>query len=127
MAVSNAMAEAASRFLELLDDGQRQRAVSAFPGEPERSRWFYTPTDHGGYAVAIFGNPGSAGWGWRFAGHHPSLHYTITGGELASPTPSFFGADPMTGAGDQGHLPCEQSGILTRTRDLHRAHRTAGM
>ena len=48
MAVSNAMAEAASRFLELLDDGQRQRAVSAFPGEPERGRWFYPPTDHGG-------------------------------------------------------------------------------
>src|SRR6516165_2220006 len=117
MAVSNAMAEAASRFLELLDDGQRQRAVSAFPGELERSRWFYTPTDHGGYAVAIFGNPGSAGWGWRFAGHHPSLHYTITGGELASPTPSFFGADPAEAplAGGAALRPCAALEDLVRS------------
>ena len=149
-----AMAEAASRWLDLLDDGQRGKAVFGFPGEPERSRWFYTPTDHGGlmladctpsqrqaalrllatglspagyhaaaaimghelvlerledwpvlpgwgrvrdplrYATAVFGDPGSDDWGWRFAGHHLSLHYTIAGCELASATPGFFGADP---------------------------------
>jgi hypothetical protein len=148
------MAAAAGRLLELLDDGQRDRAVFGFPGEPERSRWFYTPADHGGmalagctpvqrqavlrlvasglspagyhaatavmghelvlgaldgwpvlpgwgpvrdplrYAVTIFGAPESGEWGWRFSGHHLSLHYTITGGELAAATPSFFGADP---------------------------------
>jgi hypothetical protein len=149
-----AMAEAARRFLDLLDDGLRQRAAFGFPGEPERSRWFYVPTDHGGltlgectpaqgqavlrllatglspagyatataimshelilerledwpvlpgwgrvrdplrYTVAIFGDPESSDWGWRFAGHHLSLHYTIAGGQLQSATPSFFGADP---------------------------------
>src|SRR5215469_16430214 len=148
------MAEAARRFLNLLGDGLRQRAAFGFPGEPERSRWFYVPTDHGGltlgectpeqgqaalrllaaglspagyatataimshelilerledwpalpgwgrvrdplrYAVAIFGDPESSDWGWRFAGHHLSLHYTIVGGALAAATPSFFGADP---------------------------------
>jgi Protein of unknown function (DUF3500) len=46
------------------------------------------------YYVAVFGDPGSGEWGWRFAGHHLSLHYAITGGELVSATPSFFGADP---------------------------------
>jgi Protein of unknown function (DUF3500) len=46
------MAEAASRFLEPLDDRQRQRAVFPFPGEPERSRWFYNPSDHGGLTLA---------------------------------------------------------------------------
>ena len=149
-----AMGEAANRFLELLDDGQRQQVAAGFPGEPERTRWFYNPSDHGGliltdcfpaqrvaalrllatglspagyhaaaaimgnelileriedwpvlpgwgrvrdplrYAVTIFGNPRSAGWAWRFAGHHLSLHYTIIDGALAAATPSFFGADP---------------------------------
>jgi len=43
-----AMGEAANRFLELLDDGQRQQVAAGFPGEPERTRWFYNPSDHGG-------------------------------------------------------------------------------
>src|SRR5215472_18170814 len=151
---ATAMAEAAVLLLDLLDDSQRERMVAGFPGEPERSRWFYNPSDHGGltltnctpaqrvaalrllatglsqagyntaaaimghelilerqedwpvlpgwgrvrdplrYAVAIFGEPGSDEWAWRFAGHHLSLHYTIVGGALAAATPSFFGADP---------------------------------
>lgn len=162
------MAAAACRLLDLLDDGQRQRAALGFPGEPERSRWFYTPTDHGGltladctpaqsqaalrllatglspagyamaaaimghelvlerledwpavpgrgrvrdplhYAVAVFGEPGPGAWAWRFAGHHLSLHYTIVGGALAAPTPSFFGADPAEAALPGGGVlrPC---------------------
>ena len=51
-ACAEAMATAAGRWLELLEDSQRQRAVAGFPGEPERSRWFYVPTDHGGLALA---------------------------------------------------------------------------
>jgi DNA-binding transcriptional ArsR family regulator len=34
-AIAEAMATAASRWLDSLDDGQRRRAVSGFPGEPE--------------------------------------------------------------------------------------------
>src|SRR5262249_1846632 len=34
------------------DGAQRQGAGLGFPGEPERSRWFYTPTDHGGLTLA---------------------------------------------------------------------------
>ena len=151
-----AMATQASRWLELLYDSQRHRAAFPFPGEPERSRWFYGPTHHGGltladctpaqsqaalrllaaglspagyamaaaimghelilerledfpavpgwgrvrdplrYAFTVFGDPGAgdSDWAWRFSGHHLSVHYTIAGGALASPTPSFFGADP---------------------------------
>ena len=160
-----AMAEAASCFLDLLDGTQRKAAVFGFPGEPERSHWFYNPSDHGGltltdctspqrvaalrllatglspagyataaalmghelilerlenwpvlpgfgrvrdplrYAVTIFGDPASDDWGWRFAGHHLSLHYTIVGGELAAATPSFFGADP-------GDAPLPGGGLL---------------
>src|SRR5579883_2215276 len=30
------------------------------------------------YYISIFGEPGGkAAWGWRFGGHHVSLHYTI--------------------------------------------------
>jgi hypothetical protein len=47
------------------------------------------------YYVSIFGEPGgTAPWGWRFGGHHVSLHYTIIGGRLITPTPTFFGSHP---------------------------------
>lgn len=47
------------------------------------------------YFISIFGEPGGeAPWGWRFGGHHISLHYTIVGGQVVSPTPTFFGTDP---------------------------------
>ena len=151
---ANHMAAAARRWLDALDDSQRDKTWFEFPGEPARSRWFYTPGDHGGleltdctpeqrqaalrllaaglssrgyaaaaaimghelilerldgwpmvpgagrirdplrYSVAVFGDPATGDWGWRFSGHHVSVHYTIADGELASPTPSFFGADP---------------------------------
>ena len=51
--------------------------------------------DPGLYFFNIFGNPGGDdSWGWRVEGHHLSLNYTFDGGELQSPTPSFFGANP---------------------------------
>lgn len=47
------------------------------------------------YYTTIFGEPGGeAPWGWRFGGHHVSLHYTIIGGEVVASTPNFMGADP---------------------------------
>ncbi len=51
--------------------------------------------DPGLYFFNVFGSPGSdTPWGWRVEGHHLSLNYTFTDGELQSPTPSFFGANP---------------------------------
>ncbi len=54
------------------------------------------------------GLAGSGEWGWRFAGHHLSLHYTVVGGKLAAATPSFFGADPAEAPLPGGGLlrPC---------------------
>lgn len=47
------------------------------------------------YWIAVFGTPGLDGtWGWRFGGHHVSLHFTIVDGEIVSTTPCFLGADP---------------------------------
>jgi len=45
------------------------------------------------YFASVFGQPGSPRWGWRFEGHHLSLHFTIAGNSVTS-TPFFLGAWP---------------------------------
>jgi len=46
------------------------------------------------YWVSVFGDPaGDAPWSWRFEGHHLSVTMTVAG-ELVSPAPVFFGANP---------------------------------
>jgi hypothetical protein len=47
------------------------------------------------YFVTIFGQPGSASWGWRVEGHHLSLNFTVADDQVLSVTPSFFGANPV--------------------------------
>ncbi|MGW4203596.1 DUF3500 domain-containing protein [Streptomyces sp. NPDC004726] len=54
--VADRMAEAARAWLDSLDADQREVAVGPPPGadgeaEAERTRWFYTPTDHGGLTL----------------------------------------------------------------------------
>ncbi len=51
--------------------------------------------DQEDYWVSVFGTPepGST-WGWRWEGHHLSLHFTVVGGELTMSTPTFLGANP---------------------------------
>lgn len=46
------------------------------------------------YFLRIFGDPTSDTWGWRLGGHHISLNFTISNGEVISATPCFLGADP---------------------------------
>ena len=47
------------------------------------------------YWFSVFGEPGGdAPWGWRVGGHHVCLHYTVVDGQLVSPNPLFFGANP---------------------------------
>ncbi|MEX1019139.1 MAG: DUF3500 domain-containing protein [Litorilinea sp.] len=47
------------------------------------------------YYVRIFASPSAdAPWGWSFEGHHISLNFTIAGGKIIAPTPTFFGANP---------------------------------
>ncbi|MEY2958130.1 MAG: hypothetical protein RLZZ01_698 [Actinomycetota bacterium] len=45
---AQAMADAAARLIDSLDDDQRAILVRPFHDHDERRRWFYTPTDHGG-------------------------------------------------------------------------------
>ncbi|MFN0026815.1 MAG: DUF3500 domain-containing protein [Acidimicrobiales bacterium] len=46
------MAEAAAALLGTLDEPQRSVACWPFDDHPERTRWFYTPTEHGGLALS---------------------------------------------------------------------------
>lgn len=47
------------------------------------------------YYVTIFGDPAPSGaWGWRFEGHHVSLHWTFVAGRSLASTPQFLGANP---------------------------------
>jgi len=52
MSIAAAMAEAAAQFLDSLDADQRALAQWPFDDTAEREAWFYTPTDHGGLALA---------------------------------------------------------------------------
>ena len=62
---------------------QVEGAERRFPRDPEL------------YYLSVFGTPGGeAPWSWRFEGHHVSLNYTLVGGCMVGPTPTFFGANP---------------------------------
>ena len=66
------------------------------------------------YHLSIFGAPGGdSPWGWRFQGHHISLNYTIVGGTLVAPLPTFFGSNPAE-IGDERPLAAEED----RAREL---------
>jgi hypothetical protein len=47
------------------------------------------------YFVSVFGTPSNTGpWGWRVEGHHLSVNVTLDKGEVRSPTPLVFAANP---------------------------------
>jgi len=55
----------------------------------------------GDYWSAVFGEPGTDPWGWRFEGHHVSINLTVAGGAVSA-TPCFLGANPATMTDDDG-------------------------
>ena len=55
------------------------------------------------YWVSVFGEPGGAMWGWRFEGHHVSLHATVVAGAVQL-TPLFLGANPATVRDEEGRV-----------------------
>ena len=48
----------------------------------------------GNYAVAVFGEPGNGDWGWKLAGHHVAVNFTVSDNRVAF-TPTFLGSNPM--------------------------------
>jgi hypothetical protein len=64
--------------LQILEGANRR-----FPRDPEMY-WF-----------SVFGTPTAKGaWGWRFEGHHVSLHFTLADGKVIATTPTFLGSNP---------------------------------
>ena len=71
------------------------------------------------YYVRVFGSPhGQDPWGWSFEGHHISLNYTLAGGCLVSPTPTFFGANPAEAPLGGASTLRPLQGVEDRARDL---------
>ncbi len=69
------------------------------------------------YFVSIFGTPSEMGnWGFRFEGHHLSLHFTVTGGKVVY-SPTFFGSNPA----EVREGPRKGLRALAREEDLGRA------
>jgi hypothetical protein len=65
---------------EILRDVEKKGAMVRNPG------WYF---------VSVFGKPSKTGkWGWRIEGHHLSVSFTLDRGQIESPTPYFFGANP---------------------------------
>jgi hypothetical protein len=59
---------------------------------PGQERWDRNPLR---YYFSVFGQPGSTEpWAWRVGGHHIGFHFTVVDGDLISPLPIFFGANP---------------------------------
>jgi hypothetical protein len=71
------------------------------------------------YYVSIFGRPDARQpWGWRFEGHHISLNYTLAGGQVLSPTPTFFGSNPAETALSPAGTLRPLAGIEDLAREL---------
>ena len=59
----------------------------------QRARW--ESRDPSKYWIVLFGEPGTANWGWTFSGHHFAANFTVVNRQVAF-TPLFLGANPQT-------------------------------
>ncbi len=67
-----------------------ERILHKLEGDGARFR-----RDHLRYYFTLFGKPDAKGrWGLSIEGHHLSLNFVVTDGEITSHTPAFFGANP---------------------------------
>jgi hypothetical protein len=70
------------------------------------------------YNFTIFGAPSDTEtWGWRYEGHHTSLHWTVVRGRLVATTPQFLGANPA----DVRSGPMRGTRALAAEEDLARS------
>lgn len=81
-----------------LDDVLHELALAQWNATPEDERSglqraILETRDSTNYAVALFGEPGSARWGWKLAGHHAAANFTVSEGRVAF-TPIFLGSSP---------------------------------
>jgi hypothetical protein len=97
------------------------RALMALEITLRQLETFGLSRDPENYAVALFGEPGAGGWGWRVEGHHLSLHFSLDGDRYVSTLPQFFGANPAVVPRDAGGgAPPAGFRLLGREEDLAR-------
>lgn len=104
-AMSAAQREATTALLRtaLNERGlDKVRAVMALEITLRQLEAFGLSRDPENYAVAIHGEPGAGGWGWRIEGHHLSLHFSLDGDRYVATLPQFFGANPAMVPRDVG-------------------------
>ncbi len=70
------------------------------------------------YYFTVFGEPDAKGtWGWRYEGHHVSLHWTSLKGKIIASSPQFLGSNP----GEVRTGPMKGTRVLAAEEDLGRA------
>ncbi|MCW3097202.1 MAG: hypothetical protein JWL77_2820 [Chthonomonadaceae bacterium] len=70
------------------------------------------------YYFTIFGDPDPKGtWGFRYEGHHVSLHWTCLKGKIIASSPQFLGSNP----GEVRSGPQKGTRVLAAEEDLGRA------
>jgi len=82
-----------------LDDFLGEIEQASIDNEPEAAndpfrKAMADSRNSGNYAVAIFGDPGDSDWGWKLAGHHVAVNFTVSGNRVGF-TPTFLGSNPM--------------------------------
>jgi hypothetical protein len=109
-ALSARGAATAQQIIALEDILRETERIEQRPSRDERDPELYYFT--------VFGTPGgSEPWGWRVGGHHLALNFAVVEGELVSPTPLFFGANPA----EVHHGPERGLRVLAAEEDLARA------
>jgi hypothetical protein len=83
-----------------LDDLLHDIETEQFENDPEMQKEplrqsFIATRSSGNYAIAIFGEPKGGNWGWKLAGHHAAVNFTVSQGRVGF-TPTFLGSSPMS-------------------------------
>lgn len=70
------------------------------------------------YYFTVFGTPDAKGtWGWKYEGHHVSLHWTVVKGKVIASSPQFLGSNP----GEVRSGKMKGTRVLAAEEDLGRA------
>jgi hypothetical protein len=83
-----------------LEDILYEMEMEALENDPESRndpfrQAFVATRSSGNYAFAIFGDPANEDWGWKLAGHHFAVNFTVSDGRVGF-TPMFLGSNPTT-------------------------------
>jgi hypothetical protein len=75
-------------------ESERLKNDPEWRDDPFRQTFVKTRSS-GNYAFAIFGDPRGGDWGWKLAGHHFAVNFTVSDGHVGF-TPMFVGSNPTT-------------------------------